>query len=698
MKKITFAALLLIMLLTPRAMAQVSVTLNIEQAGTLSTLIEPEKKYTITQLILTGEINSDDLKYIHEMAGLTQNNGTTPGVLATLNVSGAKTIQGGEYYYREQIGGYYHYYYSSTVNQDVPVYYNGTSTISHYNHYRNDLAKLPRGSKITQLYLPNTATELTEDAFANCTQLTRVIIGTSAAMIRKNSFYNCSGLTSLTIPANVTLIEPEAFANCSGMKNFYVNSYNTKYAGSGGVLYNKACTELHTYPWDKGSTFEVPSIVTVIGESAFLGDTKLTGITLDARLDAVNAKAFKGCSNLASVSIPNQTTTIADEAFSGCYKMASLTIGNSVNTIGASAFYGCTKIPSVTIPESTTDIAASAFQGCVAMTELNLGSNLVTLGDDAFRGCTSLLKVEMPLSLVQTGEGIFRSCVSLNEVTIGANLMALNPYSFNGCSALANIHCHVVKPLSIVNNVFEGVNYNTCNLYVPKGSYNDYWVAPVWGKFVWINEEYYDDPNADRIYIDNFEIASGATKKVEVQLQNQSHSCVGFQCDIQLPTGLEFVYDEDNYDYVVKTPRSAQFVIGSTLQDNGILRVTGFSPNYRPLNGTSGAIFSFTIQAASNFQEGNININNSKLSTGSGDEGDTYQAPATMCVVTAGSASVSGDVNGDGTVTAADVTMLYNVLLKDDWTGVVNGDQNGDGSITAGDITTVYNILLGSSK
>ena len=696
MKKLATLSLLLFAFFTMQIAAQTSVTLNVEQAGTLSSLIEPSKKYTITQLILTGEINSDDIKYIHEMAGLTQNNEATPGVLATLNVSGAKTIQGGDYYYRVSDGTYYHYYYSSTVNQDVTVYVSGTSTISHYNHYRNDLAKLPLGSKITQLYLPNTATELTENAYAGCTQLTRVVIGTSAAMIRKNSFYNCSGLTTLTIPANVTLIEPEAFAYCSGMKNFYVNSYNTKYAGSGGVLYNKACTELHTYPWDKGATFEVPSIVTVIGESAFLGDTKLTGITLDSRLDAVNAKAFKGCSNLASLTIPNQATTIADEAFSGCSNMASLTIGNSVNTIGASAFYGCSKIPSVTIPESTTDIAASAFQGCSMMTTLTLGGNLVTLGDNAFRSCSSLTEVVMPLSLVQTGEGIFRSCTSLTDVTIGANLMALNPYSFNGCTALANIHCHIVKPLAIVSNVFEGVDKNTCNLYVPKGTYNAYWVAPVWGSFLWINEEYYEDPNADRIYIDNFQIPPGSTKTVEVQLLNESHSCVGFQCDIQLPTGLEFVYDEDNYDYVVKTARSAQFVIGSTLQDNGILRVTGFSPNYRPLNGTSGAIFTFKVDAGSDFEEGNINIGNAKLSTGTGDEGDTYQAPATMCTVTAGSAAILGDVNGDGEVTASDVTLLYNVMLNNDYTGVVNADQNGDGSITAGDVTVVYNILLGN--
>lgn len=57
---------------------------------------------------------------------------------------------------------------------------------------------------------------------------------------------------------------------------------------------------------------------------------------------------------------------------------------------------------------------------------------------------------------------------------------------------------------------------------------------------------------------------------------------------------------------------------------------------------------------------------------------------------------VPGDVNGDGTVTAADVTMLYNIILNDNWAGAVNADQNGDGAITSSDVTSVYNVLLGN--
>ena len=59
---------------------------------------------------------------------------------------------------------------------------------------------------------------------------------------------------------------------------------------------------------------------------------------------------------------------------------------------------------------------------------------------------------------------------------------------------------------------------------------------------------------------------------------------------------------------------------------------------------------------------------------------------------------IPGDVNGDGEVTATDVTLLYNILLSDDWSGAIYADQDGDGHITSSDVTSVYNILLGGLK
>ena len=65
-------------------------------------------------------------------------------------------------------------------------------------------------------------------------------------------------------------------------------------------------------------------------------------------------------------------------------------------------------------------------------------------------------------------------------------------------------------------------------------------------------------------------------------------------------------------------------------------------------------------------------------------------------IVATGSQGVPGDVDGDGSVTSADITTLYNYLLNGDSSSLVNGDQDGDGSITSGDVTAVYNILLGN--
>ena len=61
-------------------------------------------------------------------------------------------------------------------------------------------------------------------------------------------------------------------------------------------------------------------------------------------------------------------------------------------------------------------------------------------------------------------------------------------------------------------------------------------------------------------------------------------------------------------------------------------------------------------------------------------------------------ATVKGDVNGDGSVTSADITALYNYLLNGETSSLQNGDVNSDGNITSADVTYVYNILLGSKK
>lgn len=66
-----------------------------------------------------------------------------------------------------------------------------------------------------------------------------------------------------------------------------------------------------------------------------------------------------------------------------------------------------------------------------------------------------------------------------------------------------------------------------------------------------------------------------------------------------------------------------------------------------------------------------------------------------VCMATKAQAAVYGDVDGDGSVTINDVTVLYNYILNDDMTYFSTSDVDGDGYVTSGDVTVVYNILLG---
>lgn len=52
-----------------------------------------------------------------------------------------------------------------------------------------------------------------------------------------------------------------------------------------------------------------------------------------------------------------------------------------------------------------------------------------------------------------------------------------------------------------------------------------------------------------------------------------------------------------------------------------------------------------------------------------------------------------GDVNGDGIVSGADISALYNVLL-DGATPEGDADVNGDGIINGADVSALYNLLL----
>ena len=182
--------------------------------------------------------------------------------------------------------------------------------------------------------IPDGATSIVENAFADATNITSVTIPESVNTIEANAFKGCTGLTSVIISKNVSSISSSAFSGCTNLSKVYFNAEN-----------------------------------------------------------CAKTTAFNNMGSIKEVSFGNSVTTIPEGLFSGCTSINSVTISNSVTTIPQGLFSGCSAIGSVTIPNSVVTIEASAFENCTKLKELTIGANCNSIGENAFGGCSRLVDV-----------------------------------------------------------------------------------------------------------------------------------------------------------------------------------------------------------------------------------------------------------------------------------------------------------------
>ena len=234
----------------------------------------------------------------------------------------------------------------------------------------------------------------------------------------------------------------------------------------------------------------------VIGNYAFSGCRSLTSLILPSNVTSIGYSAFSGCRSLTSLTLPSSVTSIGSSAFEGCRSLTSLILPSSVTEIGSSAFYGCSGLTSLTLPSSVTSIGWATFSGCSGLTSLTLPSSVTSIDGRAFYGCSSLFGLTLPSSVTEIGESAFRGCSGLTSLTLPSSVTSIGKSAFEGCSGLTSIYVSWESPLSIDASTFKDANTGKCILYVPKGTYDDYWLSN-WGIFENIVE--YDATGIDHI-------------------------------------------------------------------------------------------------------------------------------------------------------------------------------------------------------
>ncbi len=401
------------------AQSQVSKTINVTTAGTLSTLLTATEKSTITNLTVTGNIDARDFKTMRDSLIL----------LADVDISETVLTE-----YRGNKGT------NDTITTlypafEIPVYAFGSKSLLY-----NDKI-------LHSIIIPSTTKSIGDYAFQFCTNLTTINIVSSVTTIGKSAFLSCTSLSSVSIPSSVIKIGESAFllVYCS----INVDTSNPVFSSIDGVLFNKKQSALIKYPINKVGSYNIPNTVDSISSQAFFRCSNLTAVTIPASVKYIGTQAFSYCSGMNSVIVPASVLSMGSYVFmsSNCFIIVDDSNMNFSSAEGI--LFDKLKTKLIQCPTSKAAL-------------YNIPVSVNSIGNMAFRDCNSLTSIKIPSSITNIGTSAFFNCSSLSSLYV----LSPNP---------------IVLPST--SNVFYNINNASCTLYVPIGSKAKYQSATLWKDF-----------------------------------------------------------------------------------------------------------------------------------------------------------------------------------------------------------------------
>ena len=294
MKRLSILSFLLLICFTSIYSQQV--TFKVNTPGSLSSMIAESKKYSITNMKIVGEINSDDMCFIREMAGVmrtrsdsryTVEMGWTSNKyymycsdlanLEELDLSEASFADGG--------GGYVYYQYRISGNTYGEGYAKLQPGVI-------NVAQFAQCWSLKKIVLPDNISEIRDAAFYGCINLETIEMSTRYLRnLGKEVFFNTS-LKQFSLGAYADNVTFRCFDGARGLEQIEVSEDNESLCSIDGALYSKDGSKLLLCPAGRKGMFALDESATVVDTCAFAGCADLTSIILPASVRVMKELVF----------------------------------------------------------------------------------------------------------------------------------------------------------------------------------------------------------------------------------------------------------------------------------------------------------------------------------------------------------------------------------------------------------------------
>lgn len=353
---------------------------------------------------------------------------------------------------------------------------------------------------LLELSLPDSVTSLGSYAFMDATNLNKIKLSQSIPTIGEGTFYNCSSLSEITIPDSVTTLSNEAFRNAH---NLHTISLPANLINAGEDIF-RDCDNLGTVLF-AGNAAQWRNLEIQLPEFTMLicsGDTdvdvetdwleiegivggrikfnkevgaitdaefSVTSANIPAQIDgvdvlAITSNAFRGCSNLKSISMPDSITYIGANAFRGCSFLEEVNFSSNLSYLGEWSFAFCDALTSVDIPsQKLTVVQEAAFYACINLRDVVLPNSVVHIDSGAFQYCTDLVNLTLPYELKEITAYAFKGCSSLLSIKFPNNLGKIDRLAFEDCASLESIalpvSIHTIEDDAFKSTAVKTIHY-----------------------------------------------------------------------------------------------------------------------------------------------------------------------------------------------------------------------------------------------